>query len=350
MYVVRKYLMFVFLLLCSVILLRDSLQHVDAHPGRTDANGCHTCRTNCAKWGLAQGEYHCHGGSSSNSTNGDTNRSQSSSVNSAIVQQEEQARLQAEKEEKEKQAQIAAEKQKEAEKEAEKIKGEQAGYQYRMDHPDQEQQDLAGYSDFYVEGYQNGIARAEKDLIDKTRQLADEHAKVDASTLLTPSEEVPAGVKTELYLVEYKEKFESYEHEYFDDIKLDAQHSAQIDVYDGYGKGAYEEEIEDKGKIIYKETYEDNFAFYTNEIESVKAFVKETGFADGRNGKEKTDASYLSYENYKVFTEFQRIYDAAYEEGRNYGTFTTIVSGMLIVLMIYLVIRRRKKKRAKLKG
>src|SRR3989338_7468286 len=31
-----------------------------AHPGRTDASGCHTCRTNCANWGLSTGEYHCH--------------------------------------------------------------------------------------------------------------------------------------------------------------------------------------------------------------------------------------------------------------------------------------------------
>lgn len=32
----------------------------NAHPGRTDKNGCHVCRTNCEKWGLEQGEYHCH--------------------------------------------------------------------------------------------------------------------------------------------------------------------------------------------------------------------------------------------------------------------------------------------------
>ncbi len=31
-----------------------------SHPGNTDAYGCHTCRTNCAKWGLDSGEYHCH--------------------------------------------------------------------------------------------------------------------------------------------------------------------------------------------------------------------------------------------------------------------------------------------------
>lgn len=34
-----------------------------AHPGRTAADGCHYCRTNCASWGVAQDERHCHGGS-----------------------------------------------------------------------------------------------------------------------------------------------------------------------------------------------------------------------------------------------------------------------------------------------
>jgi hypothetical protein len=33
---------------------------VSAHPGGTDASGCHTCRTNCPDWGLSTGEYHCH--------------------------------------------------------------------------------------------------------------------------------------------------------------------------------------------------------------------------------------------------------------------------------------------------
>ncbi len=33
---------------------------VYAHPGKTDANGGHTCRTNCEKWGLKSGEYHYH--------------------------------------------------------------------------------------------------------------------------------------------------------------------------------------------------------------------------------------------------------------------------------------------------
>lgn len=35
---------------------------VFAHPGRTDENGCHVCRTNCNSWGLSYGQYHCHNG------------------------------------------------------------------------------------------------------------------------------------------------------------------------------------------------------------------------------------------------------------------------------------------------
>ncbi len=31
-----------------------------AHPGRTAADGCHYCRTNCAKWGEVEGARHCH--------------------------------------------------------------------------------------------------------------------------------------------------------------------------------------------------------------------------------------------------------------------------------------------------
>ena len=33
---------------------------VEAHPGNTDSDGCHTCRTNCSKWGISNGFYHDH--------------------------------------------------------------------------------------------------------------------------------------------------------------------------------------------------------------------------------------------------------------------------------------------------
>lgn len=58
---------------------------VNAHPGRTDANGCHYCRTNCAKWGLSNGEYHCHNNSSSNTETIVKQKSSDNSIKSIII-------------------------------------------------------------------------------------------------------------------------------------------------------------------------------------------------------------------------------------------------------------------------
>ncbi|MEK4749313.1 YHYH domain-containing protein [Niallia sp. FSL W8-0177] len=69
----RKYI--IILLGFSILgfmVLNLSITTVEAHPGRTDANGGHTCRTNCEKWGLSYGEYHYHNGGSSDSTSSNT--------------------------------------------------------------------------------------------------------------------------------------------------------------------------------------------------------------------------------------------------------------------------------------
>lgn len=55
-----------FLSLLATFLFLNS--PVYAHPGRTDSTGCHTCRTNCPSWGLSYGEYHCHDGKVSSSS------------------------------------------------------------------------------------------------------------------------------------------------------------------------------------------------------------------------------------------------------------------------------------------
>ncbi|RNB78117.1 YHYH domain-containing protein [Brevibacillus nitrificans] len=54
-----------FIVLLTLLLVPFNM--VDAHPGRTDANGGHTCRTNCEKWGLQYGQYHYHNGGSTSS-------------------------------------------------------------------------------------------------------------------------------------------------------------------------------------------------------------------------------------------------------------------------------------------
>ncbi len=58
----------VFVLMGFSLLFAGFAPFADAHPGRTDSSGGHTCWTNCAKWGLKTGEYHYHNGGGSSAT------------------------------------------------------------------------------------------------------------------------------------------------------------------------------------------------------------------------------------------------------------------------------------------
>ena len=86
---------------------------------RTDANGGHTCRTNCEKWGLQYGEYHYHNKPASSS--GATSPAPSQNNNSAVEaerQAEAQRNTEAEK-------QRNAEAQRKAEEERQRVAEEQ---------------------------------------------------------------------------------------------------------------------------------------------------------------------------------------------------------------------------------
>jgi endonuclease YncB( thermonuclease family) len=47
--------------LVGLFALTVSVQIAFTHPGGTDDEGCHTCRTNCDKWDVPEGQKHCHG-------------------------------------------------------------------------------------------------------------------------------------------------------------------------------------------------------------------------------------------------------------------------------------------------
>lgn len=55
-----------------ILLFGLTTQTVFAHPGRTDGNGGHYCRTNCTKWGLKEDEYHKHNASGGYTTSSGT--------------------------------------------------------------------------------------------------------------------------------------------------------------------------------------------------------------------------------------------------------------------------------------
>jgi hypothetical protein len=51
----------IFLVLCVLLAAGGHAVTAQAHPGRTDSNGCHVCRTNCTEvWGIPYGFYHRH--------------------------------------------------------------------------------------------------------------------------------------------------------------------------------------------------------------------------------------------------------------------------------------------------
>jgi len=79
-------LLFVFLFTFAI--------HASAHPGRTDAKGGHTCRTNCEKWGLKYGEYHYHTGGSNSSNNTVRDSNTNSSSKSSYTQPQKKAAYQ----------------------------------------------------------------------------------------------------------------------------------------------------------------------------------------------------------------------------------------------------------------
>lgn len=63
----KKKMISMFIIGLSVLIMPET---VFAHPGRTDSSGCHTCKTNCSKWGLGNGEYHCHSGNTYRNSKG----------------------------------------------------------------------------------------------------------------------------------------------------------------------------------------------------------------------------------------------------------------------------------------
>ena len=48
------------LILIILIIALVSPLKAEAHPGRTDSSGGHSCWTKCEKWGLTSGQYHKH--------------------------------------------------------------------------------------------------------------------------------------------------------------------------------------------------------------------------------------------------------------------------------------------------
>ena len=59
MNVITSRAVFVWILLAGALLAATSIT-AESHPGNTEIDSCHVCRTNCAKWGVAENKRHYH--------------------------------------------------------------------------------------------------------------------------------------------------------------------------------------------------------------------------------------------------------------------------------------------------
>lgn len=74
------------LFMSCLLLLVPTL--TSAHPGRTDANGGHTCKTNCSKWGLETGEYHYHNSGTKSAKKTTKSKSQKSQKSKKVTKKQ----------------------------------------------------------------------------------------------------------------------------------------------------------------------------------------------------------------------------------------------------------------------
>lgn len=121
--------------------------YADAHPGRTDGNGGHTCKTNCTeKWGLSYGEYHYHNGGKSSTSSSTTVKKSGPSAKEVEAQKAKEA---------------AAKKAAEEKKNKEIAKAEQDGYDVGLKdgYNNTTTKGSSKYQGAYNKGYKKGLEK-----------------------------------------------------------------------------------------------------------------------------------------------------------------------------------------------
>lgn len=140
MKIIKIFIMFVLLMFVLPI-------NTEAHPGRTDGNGGHTCKTNCTeKWGMPYGHYHYHNGGKSSSSSTSSVKKSAPTVT---------------KKESQKVKETKAKKEAEAIKAKEIAKAEEDGYNDGLKDGYNNTKNIrtSNYQGAYNKGYKKGITK-----------------------------------------------------------------------------------------------------------------------------------------------------------------------------------------------
>lgn len=312
------------------VLVVSTSASIQAHPGRTDSNGCHTCRTNCEKWGLEYGEYHCHNGGSSSSGG----PSSSTTSNSQPVQPEVEPQVTAPVEPKIDYAKA----------------GSTDGYKFKMENPDKALKEASyAYTDSaYKKAFEEAYEKAENELSANTINLATENGKKDAVEKETYQlDNLPSKIIVSEYKEQYKEAFDKAEQEVKSSLESTAKRDAYVSVYDEKEATAPDDHGLKKYKSIYTTTYEKYIESYGSQKKELLKSAEENGKKDGESGEEQNLEFLDSVKDTKFYTAAKEAYVKSYEENKKEGSF---IGGMVVIVALigicYFIvkkIRNRKK-------
>ena len=319
-----------FITFVMIILLSSPTTLVKAHPGRTDSNGCHTCRTNCDKWGLSTGEYHCHNG-------GETTENQTNLISDDNTQPQVQ-----------KGTTEIPRNQVETPKIDYVEEGENDGYKFKKKYPNKELQEVeyTYENDDYKEAFNASFQKAEEELKDNTIQLASERGKQDAlKTEAYQLEKLPSNIIEKVYTQYYKENYDEKEQEYYSEIETQAKNNAYAKIYNEKDNNQETYDLE-KFKQHYNEAYEKYITQYKEEKNGLLETAVKKGEEDGKAG-EKGDYSFLDkFKDTKFYQEAKDVYQKNYDENKsNDNVFVGIAFIAIIVVVIIGVIAKVRKKK-----
>ncbi|MCU5393139.1 YHYH domain-containing protein [Bacillus toyonensis] len=260
------------LLTTSVALLIAPISAY-AHPGHTDANGGHTCRTNCEKWGLQYGEYHYHNKPASSS--GATSPAPSQNNNGA-VEAEKQRAAEAQRKAEEERQRVAEEqrkaeearKQEEAKRQVDmekgQLEGEKNGETDFKAGKNDVQVHLAGKSDTYKQAFTTAytttwsLEEQKKTHFEKGKEQGLAQETMDDSQITPDFKQIFA----EGFQVGNKERTEKIEKE-------------QAELGEKAGKELAEKNPGNNEKDVYVKSYE---TAYEKGYKSTKKAVEKAGY------------------------------------------------------------------------
>lgn len=310
------------------VVLLMMMTPISAHPGRTDANGGHYCRTNCAKWGLRDGEYHYHnGGGSSNSSSSSGSSSSSSSTNNRTSSQNKTESIP---------------------KIVDNTKqGETDGYNYKKNNPDGDKQDLTGKDQTYINGYNTGYTNAENELTTLSKEQGTTNGTNDGTTTEVYNLAVPAGVISATYLSAYKEAYNQSETNDFSKIRQAANKKAIENARNLEDEDTNSEYTLEKQKKVYKESYQGTYKQEETEIKDLENKLTEYAQEDFDNEKQ-SDEYYRKYKNYKIYNVLDKKYKKEYnklkKQKEQQNDHKIAGEGIIALGIIGYVVYKRKRK------